>query len=302
MKFVFTTDWHLSSVSPGSRIDDFVEVSFRKVEYVLQRCKELEAVLLLGGDMFMTPTQTDSIKNRLKGLILKYGVRVISIAGNHDLLYYSMDYLDKTSFKSLISPGVIEHLEEYVDNTVTIEGINIVAHPFGKPFPEVKEGSIVLSHTFYGVGKGDRLHTSVQEVFTSKAAFACFGHDHNMYAIENSNGTIVVRPGALTRGTSHTENRVRQVSFAVLDTAEHSVVYEPIPFAMKFEEVFKEKYDVTVEHTPVTFDEIQKFIEELRNAKMEVSPFDILHNMGKPDKVIERATGYLNAVGLIQTS
>jgi acetolactate synthase small subunit len=76
------------------------------------------------------------------------------------------------------------------------------------------------------------------------------------------------------------------------------VNYEKIPFALKFEEVFREKYEVSVEKKVVSFDEIQQFIDNLRTAKIDINPYDILLNLGKGEKVVKKATYYLEAVGL----
>jgi exonuclease SbcD len=303
MKFVFATDIHISSVTPGSRIDNYTETVFKKIEYVLQQCVELEAeALLLGGDIFATPTVPDHIKNRLKALILKYGVRVLGIPGNHDLLYYNMEYIDRTSYQALVSPGVMENLEDYTNNEVKIGDWSIMAHEFAKPFPRgVDKKTIILSHCFYEYGHEDRLSVKRQEVYQSGAGFVCFGHDHNQYKQEMQNGCMVVRPGALTRGTSHTENRVRKVGYAVIDTETMTAEYVGIPFARNFDEVFRENYEVKRDRKPVSFVEIQEFINDLRNAKLEVNPYDILLAMDRSKNTVERTTHYLEAVGLVKT-
>jgi DNA repair exonuclease SbcCD nuclease subunit len=303
MKFYFATDIHLSSVIPGARIDNYTETVFSKIEYLLEQCSKDKAVLLLGGDLFMTPTQPDWIKNRLKDLILKYSVRVISIVGNHDLVHYNVDYIERTSFQTLVSPGIIDFLHPLSNSYIQIDDWKIVGHAFAQNFPVdggvIDSKTIVLSHCFYDYSKEDKLSVHRQEVYRSGAKFICFGHDHNQYPVEDNNGTLVVRPGALTRGTSHTENRVRQVGYAIIDTDTLQVTYASIPFAMGFKEVFREKYDVERVREPITFAEIQSFIDELRNAKLDVNPYNILLNLNKREVIVRKCTNYLEAVGLI---
>jgi len=300
MKFVFITDPHLSSVSPSSRLDNFVETSFAKVEEVLQVCVQLGANLLMGGDLFATPTQPDFIKNRLKELLLQYGITMIGIPGNHDLLYYSTDYIDKTSYKALVSPQVAIDLNAFPEG-IMVGGVKIVPHIFGEPFPVVEEpNSIILSHCFYAQGTEEKLSVTKQDVYKSGAKFVCFGHDHNQYPIADIGGTFVVRPGALTRGTSHTENRVRVPSYAVIDTNKGVVEYRHLSNVLDFKEAFREKYDVERERTPVTFDDIQRFIDEFRNAKSETNPYDILLSMKKPENIVKRSVEFMEKVGLIK--
>jgi DNA repair exonuclease SbcCD nuclease subunit len=301
MKFAFSTDWHLTSVNPSSRIDDYTEAAFKKIEWVLKRCKEENAVLLLGGDLFSTPSQIDSIKNRLKSMILDHGIMVVSIPGNHDLLHYNTDYIDRTSYQSMIAPSVMVDLQMMPGSRIEIGGWEIVAHKFAEAFPEIViENTIVLSHSFFNYDRDEKLAVQKQKVYQSKAKYVCFGHDHNQYPVEDSNGTVVVRPGALLRGTSHTENRVRQISIAWIDTVKGTALYEPVPFVHKFEDVFKTNFDITHEKKVTTFEEIQKFIDGLRNAKVSVNPYDILMNMEVTQEVRRRCNGYLEKVGLVK--
>lgn len=301
MKFAHITDPHFTSVAPSSRIDNFVEASFAKFEWVLQRCVDEKAdALLITGDLFSTPTQIDQIKNRLKALILKYGVRVISIPGNHDLLHYNVGYIDRTSYMAMASPEVMIDLSGQPEGEYHIGDWIIKMHPFGEAFPMVNiKNTIILSHCFYNYDKEDRLSVHRQHVYKCGAKFVLFGHDHNQYQVEDNNGTLVVRPGALTRGTSHTENRVRVVSMAWIDTDKGEAWYEPIAGVLKFDDVFKINYDVAKEKTVVTFDEIQKFIDDLRNAKSSVNPYDILLAMEKPPEIVRRCSYYLTKVGII---
>lgn len=301
MKFAFATDIHLMGTNPSSRIDDYTEAVFKKIGYTLNWCKENDAILLLGGDLFSTPTVTDFLKNRLKTMILEAGVRVISIVGNHDLLYYNEDYVDRTSFKALVSPGVIEYLGKGNDR-VQIGDWTIQAHIFGEVFPtECSKKTIILSHTFYNYDKNEKLATQVSDVRISGASYVCFGHDHNRYEVVDNMGVKVVRPGALTRGTSHTENSVRKVAFATIDTDTEKVEYHDIPFALNFKEVFREKYVVEREHKVISFDEIQRFIDSMRNAKLDVSAYSILYSMGKTPRTVEKCSFYLQKAGLIET-
>lgn len=301
MKFLVSTDWHLSSITPSSRIDNFTEAAFKKVDWVLNYCKENDMVLLLVGDLFNTPTQPDYIKNRLKEMILSYGVQVISIAGNHDLFYYNEDMLERTSLQAIVSPGVVTYLGK-TNKVVKIGGTTIVAHVFGEEFPTgLDKDTIVLSHTFYNYGKEDKLSTTKVDVHKCGAGWCCFGHDHNRYELEQCGESIVVRTGALTRGTSHTENRVRKICVGVIDTVTRKTEYIDIPFVHEFKEVFREKYIVEREQKTVSFDEIQRFIESMRDAKMEISPFTILYSMGKDKYTTEKCVEYMNRAGLVNS-
>lgn len=299
-RFIFTTDIHFSSTTPASRIDDYTEAVFKKFEWVLRYAKEEKcSAVLLGGDTFNTPTQVDSIKNRIKKLIRRYDVPVYGVAGNHDLIHYSMEELDRTSLQTLSGDDGIRLLEEYTNNTVTVDGVDIIAHYFKGDFPKVENpNSIILSHTFFNTSKGDRLYTSPEEVEECGAMFACFGHDHNMHKVKQYGGTDVVRPGALSRGSSHTENKVREISVALLNVTQGMVEYIPVPDVKPFEEIFMENYDVKRDIETVSFEEIAQFMDDFRQSNMEKSPYDLLHEMSGDLESVAQASTYLEKSGL----
>lgn len=295
---VFITDLHLSSTIPVSRIDDYIDTAFRKVETVLQICKERNAVLLIGGDMFNTPTQPDFIKNRLIELLERYRVHTYSIPGNHDLLYYSLEYFDRTSFR-VIRTEYFHCLLDYKSNSVKLGDWLIIGHEFDKPFPvhTGDERSIVLSHAFFK--REDRLTVSEDEVKNSGVDYVCMGHDHNLYEPRQVGSTLVLRPGAMTRGTSNTESRMRMPSFAYIDFSTGEYSYEEIPGCLPFDEVFRENYDVKQEQEVLSFDEISDFIQSLKSMKSELNPYDLLDAIeGVPDKIRNRCEQYLSTSGL----
>lgn len=302
-KVIFATDLHASSRTPASRVDDYPKAVLGKFEYVLQKCREYDAPLLLGGDTFDTPNQIDWLKNQIRSLIRKSGVTVYTEIGNHDVLYYDLSTVDKTSF-GIMTDSMI-WLAELKNSTAKFkDDWKFVGHEFGdKTLPEVDEKSVIVSHmAIESKYEKDRLYLNPEEIRKSKARFICLGHDHNQYKIKELGGTLVVRPGALSRGSSNTENRVRDISYAVLDLDEGTAWYETVLSASKFEDVFKENYDVKREKTVVSFDEIQKFIDEFKTAKADADPYDILSAMGVSDEIFDSCSYYLREVGLLKQS
>jgi DNA repair exonuclease SbcCD nuclease subunit len=222
MKIFFATDIHLSSTTPSSRLDDYPEAVFTKVEHLCQMVAQVDdgCVLVLGGDLFHKPNQPDWLKNRLIRLLRTYGVTCYSIRGNHDLLYGSNDLVEKTSYDNVVASGaIIDLMESGVVELPGGGGWRLVSHDYGESFPAgLDRKSIVVSHSFYNYSLNDRLSISKQDVVDSGAGYVFLGHDHKQYPIVDLEGCYVVRPGALTRGTSATENEERTVSFAILDT------------------------------------------------------------------------------------
>lgn len=296
MNMLFFTDMHLNSATPSSRIDDYLKSLFEKLEWLFQLAIETNSVIICGGDLFHTPSQPDLVKNRLMALVDKYKVIVFSIIGNHDLLYYNLDFLEKTTLGVMFNSGHIKHLHH-----IKIGGYKFVAHEFGDAFPVVDRETIIISHCFYATSLSDKLSVSSEDVKNSNAAMVFMGHDHNMYNPVENNGTIVLRPGALSRGSSATENRVRQLSIASVNMKTGKVEYVPCPVVKDFNDVFR----IKVEDKPkevITFDQIEQFIAKLKNTDVRNNPYDILMGMGVSKEVYDCAANYMHNEGLVPES
>jgi DNA repair exonuclease SbcCD nuclease subunit len=294
MKIYFATDIHLSSATPSSRLDNYFETMMTKFRYVLSQARDNNGIVILGGDLFHTPTQPDYVKAALANAIKTAGVEVHSIIGNHDLLYYNEDFLYRTSLGLMFDSGVLKRIED-----IQLEdGWQVVAHEMFQGLPECTENTVIVSHAYFKPAFNDKLFVSKEEVENSKAFCICMGHDHQTHEMENINNTLVVRPGALSRGSSHSENRTRKVCVAVIDTEERTVTYEVVPHR-PFEEIFKDKYLPEEPAAPVTFDEIRDFIETMKGANMKADAYQLLQLLNPPQEVYTRCETYLRDVGLV---
>ena len=297
---LFITDLHFASATPSSRIDDYFSSLLKKFVYMLKVAFNNENILILGGDVFQTPSQPDYVKNAIIKAIVNSGVKVYSITGNHDLLYYNMEFLSKTSLGLLYEAGIITQLTEIP--TILPNDWVLLGHEPGEPFPEAEhDKSIIITHSFLGDKYNDRLVVSNEIISKSKARFVCMGHDHNQYPVRNLNGTLVIRPGALSRGSSATENKIRTISYAALDLKRGTIGYVPVNIVKDFNDVFKTKFSPKGKET-VSFDDIRDFIDKLNKSDVSVNPYDLLIEMEMPDEVYNKCVYYLESVGLIKHS
>jgi hypothetical protein len=67
---------------------------------------------------------------------------------------------------------------------------------------------------------------SSEQVIQSGWNFLFLGHDHILYPVSDLGGKTIVRPGALSRGTKHIQNRVRDVCFNIVTVSEKGVEIE----------------------------------------------------------------------------
>ncbi len=97
----------------------------------------------------------------------------------------------------------------------------------GESLKKYEENAIVVGHGFIGEQFNDKLSFPIKDIEECGAKYLCVGHDHNQYGVKIYGKTSVVRPGAVSRGTSTTENKVRVL--AVAHISDEGVNYISIP-------------------------------------------------------------------------
>lgn len=290
---IFCTDPHFSSRTPISRTDDYCRAILDKFEYICIKAVELNAIVIIGGDIFTSTQQPNFLKFAIISIVLSTGADVYGIPGNHDIPYYNPDLLDKTSLGVIFASNVIKPLAKLQYGDYKIVGDWIRADQVC-----LDSVDVVISHRTI-TDKHDELFLSKSVIEQMQARFLCLGHDHNQYPPVTIKDTIVVRPGALSRGSSHTEVQVRKCSYAVLNLKMLTVEYVEVP-QLDWEVVFKYKLDKV--KSQLSFDDIKEFIMELKGMKTNLSPLDILNKMDLPSKIYRLVKQYLESFGLIESS
>ncbi len=299
----FLGDPHLSSRTPRSRIDDYAETCKRKFAYVCQRAADEGAILLLAGDVFHTPVQVTSFVNAVIRIVRKSGVKVFTLAGNHDVVNYNFSKVSDTSLGSLIVSGTVPLLRR-----VKVGKWQIVAHDYGDDFISIEPTDdhpylIVASHSFYASPHPDKMNLEQWEVEESGASILLLGHDHTQYPVHSVEGTHIVRPGSMTRATSHTCNYSRTPAYARVefDTAsgEFEISYEQIPH-LPATDVYLIREEAT--NGVDSFDDVRALIDEIKMSGGALNPFDVLDSMELPAEVHELCVDYMHSVGIFRNA
>ena len=292
-KIVFVGDTHLSANTPSSRKEtneEYRALQIKKLKYIYEDLTDKDDWVIILGDVFHssalsmmsgTPKFYNDIIDIMKSR------RTLTIIGNHDMYYRNEDSHNVTILDNLFKTGV-EHLEYeslYISDGDSSKTINIYGVDYGHDFPKLESNpsnfNIIVAHSFfedrfYGAEGNSNLTESAIEQL-GQYDLVVLGHDHAAYPITTANNgkTIVVRPGSLLRGTSHTcqINRIPQV--AVLDTETLECKYEVLPVAPG-KEVFKEKVilekdiDVNVENileNMSSFDRTQSIYQFIKSQE-----------------------------------
>ena len=146
MKIVAISDLHLRPTPPINRKDDYVEAQFRKLDFVIDYANQIEAMVVIPGDLFDRAANHPSwFINRVLTSLLKtiYGVEIIP--GNHDLIGHSLETFDQNTRATLsyISDYIYIHRDVYRSDLYRLTFV-----PFGKEVTKPKEGitNILVIH------------------------------------------------------------------------------------------------------------------------------------------------------------
>jgi DNA repair protein SbcD/Mre11 len=87
-KMLVMGDLHLTEETPRSRIDNYQETLFGKLEFIFEIADKNDACILQPGDFFNQPTPSYEFFSKMVLLLKRYSnVPVFSIYGQHDLRY-----------------------------------------------------------------------------------------------------------------------------------------------------------------------------------------------------------------------
>lgn len=221
----FLGDVHADSLTPSSRIDNYMETCKNKLKDVAEKCEQRNVKhLFIAGDIFSRITTTHEAVNEIGEAFKEFknrGIEVYTIIGNHDMVRNSTDNFQKSPLQTLISFGVLRHIHQ--GDEVCL-GDYVVIHPVDyTEYPNKVERDgrvhILLAHMFYNASSliADERHNLSTDVMKSLGYDAAFlGHDHEEYGENWAGKCVIFRTGSMTRGTSHSYNFNRHPKFLVL--------------------------------------------------------------------------------------
>jgi len=260
-EFVFITDLHIRN-SSNVRTGDFVQDIYDKLSFVVDYANEHNATILIGGDVFDKPSVPDIVKNKLAPLLRKCIYKPISIFGNHDLLYNSEEYIEKTSYETWVSHGLLEPLD---GKTVELEDCIIT-----NEVPVISRGKpqLVLFHGFLNKDDGRNTFLFQDIAGCSDKTYILLGHDHTVYEpLKFSDNIKIFRPGSFLRQTREDASmRIPELMHIRVNEGKLQYKMVSIETARPAEEIFKTKLrNVTKAQQRETYEDI---INQIRNANV----------------------------------
>lgn len=311
----FIGDLHLNSATPRSRLDDYSQTSLYKLEQIrdIAITKGYKHLVLL-GDIFHKNQQPISYLNQVLLAFKDWhrsGLKVYAIVGNHDISHERMDQLRKSALDTLFTSEFLTPLDRLdlhtsAGNQVTVKGFHYTqAIEPASVYEDLAETSICVAHRFYQYQHSDASLSS-EQVEKLGYTFYLLGHDHVPYDPVKVGSSYVVRPGSITRGTSHQYNLDRGVQIVTLRFG--GLLGDPkismVKDALKVkpaEEVFSSVVFGTREKQE-TMDSMTRKVEELLEKMDQVSKgtsvYGVLDGLELDPKVKARIQLYLEQAGV----
>lgn len=320
-KVLVLGDIHLDSQTPSSRLDDYSVTIIDKLHKVFNICIEnnIKIVIQL-GDFFNRTSVSQSFLNIVLKTLRKFkenGIDIYGILGNHDLIYDRLDTLDRTAIQTVLLAGLITPLRNLTIDLepykVSFVGFHYPEQIISKKEYEIQFGthlgekSFCVAHQFFNDSRS--MNDNITPEFAKELGYDGYllGHDHIDYQPVRSKdgGYLLIRPGALSRGTSDIYNLSRGVFVTMLQFTSDGkfgckTIEVPIAPA---DEVFKtrafDKDKSGVEALAILKSKVETLLSKLEEEQASTSDiFSIIDSMELEPEVIKLVTKYLNERGI----
>jgi len=234
--FFLVGDLHINFSNVVSRRDSYGETVLRKLRWVFEHSLGKGCnVVLVSGDWFHTKKQTVSYLNKVVSLFAEFkkrGLYVYGILGNHDYTSEIAVSVENHPIYMLFKSEMAFHLDvlnlldEKENVLISIQGKDYLDLNFSKSCLKDVLSCLVF-HRYYEEDEHEPFPLT-KEVVLKEGWDICFGgHAHQRYAdvlfpnLQSFSGkSLIVRPGSLLRGTSHSEEVRKEVGVVFFDVSD----------------------------------------------------------------------------------
>ena len=308
------------STTPSSRMDDYPYSMLDKFYNMAIQFNNLYGdnfIIALAGDTFHRNQQTILYMNEVittfrKVLALCKGI--FAIVGNHSLAYERLETVMKSPIRTLFEAGCVKPLGLVSLCSLNYSYLDIHGYWYPEECLSLKESSVkfdvsslgkshLLAHRFYKTN--DPYNLDEGFIKTSGYSAVILGHDHVQYPMENCGKSIIVRPGAFSRGTAHFSNLVRTVNVAVYSIDDASFTYEPVK-CKESEYVFSSSAFNKDKKMPATIsvltERILELVDSLEKGDNKGKVYTVLDSIDISPEVKSKIESYLSMEGIYRVN
>jgi len=309
VRAIFFSDIHITHKRPRARIDDYYSACIEKLQQIGELARKKQADFVsVAGDIYHYKSPGDNTfqcTNDLIDIFKSYSCPVFTIAGNHDLLYDSYEYIDRQPYSTLVRSGAITDVTNRSVLLVDDDGykVRIIGVPYDKlavassfAYKKINEDfSILLGHIGASPEGGNFFGTkllSYQEIVdVSEADLFHFGHLHQQFGINQVANKWFISTGSITRGTSHIENIMKQPQVAYVEFGKD--YFRPTLIRLQVRDA-NEIFDLT-QLKKVEQETNFEFFKALEDAVLMEDPVEqILKSFNLTPEIQGLVNGYLN--------
>jgi len=278
MKFALLSDLHLLWQNPVARLDNLVEVQFDKLSYVLDWCRNNDAILLQAGDFNDRPRSWAGLPQIIT-FLKRYGVKIYCVAGQHDYYMYSEESRPSTTLGILNEIELVKILNE---KFIGLEGEDIFLYgcSFGEKIPEIRDRGDFNILVIHAPIAEEPLFPNQNYMDAKKflkenkdyEVILC-GDIHREFCIKIKD-RIIINTGCMLRKTADEYNFQHKPCFYSFDTDTKEIEKHIIPHKPAKEILSRNHIENKVE-TDLILDEFVKSIQDVK----EFSGVNIVENL-----------------------
>lgn len=279
MKIILLSDCHLSSSNPIGRLDDVLETSLRKMEFILNYAKEKKIKIVLQAGDFLDTSRSWILHSSLVDIFNEYKEsKIFTCYGQHDTYMNSEESKLSTSLGIFIKSGYLNLLGEK-PYSIEEENINIYGCSWGQkiPVPQKSNGQNILviheSITFSPLFKGHQYLDAKDFLRKEKDYHLILCGDIHRQFFFGSKDRMILNLGPLLRLDVSRYSLEHKPCFAVLDTDKWDVSFVNVPHEPA-EEIMSRKH---IEDREKTSGKLDEFIQTIKAS--EFQGVDFLKNL-----------------------
>lgn len=294
-------DMHLMERSPKKRKDKMKATSLSKFDWCLSAF-EMEGIEFVGapGDLFDTATASYDFTGEVIQVIRNYQVRILAVAGQHDLRYHTRG-IKNTPIGLLLASGLIEI--PTIDNPITIDGRRVFGAGWGdeqnlrdliSSGEDVSEDILLIHRTIVKdkeMFKG-QANFSASKSFMKNYPFKIIlsGDNHERF-IQTFSDRVLVNGGSIIRLEKGQIDYEPHIHF--IDTDTMQVTFAEVPIEP---DIFDEKQLEEDDAKARRKEKLEKLINIIKADTRKVSFPEILHSVTEQSKPSKRQRDLLDDI------
>ena len=205
MKLLLTSDWHLRTQRPMSRMDySYVDTQTTKLRKI-KRVYEMGCdAVLHSGDLFDNVDVSHFITQHYIKILKRFGMKIYVVPGQHDMRFHSHE-IKNTPIAVLRSAGVITVLDK---NPVRLDNrkVHVYGQWWGEPTPKILHATtlnVLVTHrmvTEQKPGYKTEYITGRKLLEKTKYDVIVSGDNHETFTVKDGS-RVLVNPGSLMRSS-----------------------------------------------------------------------------------------------------